>query len=133
MSHEAASGRGKSQDLRGLVLLLAAAIEGVHRYKYGTWPVAPAVVAIALVAFFTLLPRTMAAPARALTWVARKLGRVNNAIVLAVMFYLILAPVGMALRLFGSHRIERRPRPGQASYWKDRPDRGAGIDFRRMH
>jgi hypothetical protein len=48
---------------------------------------------------------------------AQRLAPVTNTILLGTFFYLVLAPVGLARRLFASDPLERKPRPDATSYW----------------
>ncbi len=45
------------------------------------------------------------------------LGFVVSPIVMGIIYFLILTPIGLALRLAGRDALQRRSR-GQASYWK---------------
>jgi hypothetical protein len=38
---------------------------------------------------------------------------------MATLFYLIIAPIGLLLRLFGTDPMERRILPDAESYWED--------------
>ncbi len=46
------------------------------------------------------------------------LGWINTRIILAVVFYLIFTPIGLAMRLFGVDLLDRRIEKGKQTYWK---------------
>jgi len=46
------------------------------------------------------------------------LGWLNTRIILAIMFYLVFAPIGLILRLFKKDLLDKRIEKGKASYWK---------------
>ena len=46
------------------------------------------------------------------------LGWINTRLILAIMFYLIFTPIGLALRLLRKDLLERKKGKGGLSYWK---------------
>ena len=62
---------------------------------------------------------------------ARLLGRVNTALFLFLVFYLLLTPLGLVLRLAGRDELDRRRRG--ASTWRPYPARnGDPRHFEKM-
>ena len=53
------------------------------------------------------------------------LGWVNTRILLSVIFFLLLAPVGLVSRLFGRDSLDQRISPQTNSYWKPRQPQSA--------
>ena len=51
---------------------------------------------------------------------AYPVGWVLGHVVMAVVFYLLVTPIGLLMRLFGRDPLARRFDPGAASYWKTR-------------
>lgn len=49
---------------------------------------------------------------------------VNTRIILILIFYLIFAPLGLVIRLFGKGLLEKRLDKGAISYWKQKEDSG---------
>lgn len=47
------------------------------------------------------------------------LGWINTRILLSVVFYLVVTPVGLAMRLFGRDPLNRRLDPDATSYWNE--------------
>ena len=52
------------------------------------------------------------------------LGFVMTRVILTVVYYLVMTPIGLVMRLLGKDPLDRRPDPGAASYWieKTYPD-----------
>ena len=57
------------------------------------------------------------------TWMALffPLGWTVSMIILSTIFYLVVSPIGLIMRLFGHDRCQRRPDPNTTTYWKPRP------------
>ena len=51
------------------------------------------------------------------------LGWVNTRLILAIMFYLIFTPIGLALKLLRKDLLERKKGEGGLSYWKEKEAR----------
>lgn len=49
------------------------------------------------------------------------IGFVLSYVLMGTLFYLIIAPVGLVLRLFGKDPLERKILPGAETYWVDSP------------
>lgn len=56
----------------------------------------------------------------AIMLVAAPIGFVISHVFLAVIYYLVITPIGLVFRLIGRDAIGRRLDPGAASYWRDR-------------
>jgi hypothetical protein len=86
----------------------------------------------ALAAFSGILAASAPAALRllyvALTAVALPVGWVVSNVLLAIVYYGILTPIGLALRLAGRDPLHRTFDRPSRSYWVDRP---AQVDVRR--
>ena len=51
---------------------------------------------------------------------AECMGWVMTRVILTVVFYLVLTPIGFFLRMTGKDLLGRHPQAGQGSYWKER-------------
>lgn len=49
------------------------------------------------------------------------LHRIMSTVVLAVIFYGVILPIGLAMRLLGKDPLKLRPSPAVQSYWIERP------------
>jgi protein-S-isoprenylcysteine O-methyltransferase Ste14 len=68
-----------------------------------------------------------------LTVVAFPIGFVLSYVIMATLFYLIIAPIGFLLRIFGQDPMDRRFLPAAKTYWIDaRPERPRKSYFRQF-
>jgi hypothetical protein len=81
-----------------------------------------AVLGAALLVLAGAAPRLLATPHRAWLGLSRILGRVNSAVFLFLVFFLVLTPLAFFLRLFGRDELRRRG-PSPASTWEPYPGR----------
>lgn len=69
-----------------------------------------------LIVLGLVAPALLTMPHRGWRVFSQLLGRVNTAIFLSIVFFLILTPVGLVFRLFGRDELRRR-RPVKGSMW----------------
>lgn len=110
-----------SRELRRFGIVLALALVAVfagllpwlfgHTRPWWPWPVAATLVALAGVS-----PRLLAPVHRGWMVVGHAFGWVNSRILLAAVFFLIIAPLGLMLRMLGKNPITRRPDADAPSY-----------------
>lgn len=63
--------------------------------------------------------------------VAFPIGFVLSQVLMALIYYLVMTPIGLVFRLIGRDAIGRRPDPQRQSYWHDRgPARKPASYFR---
>jgi hypothetical protein len=67
-----------------------------------------------------LVPAFMRLVFLGLSYLAWPIGFVVSHVVLAVVYYLVLAPIGLLTRLFGYDSMKRRFDPDAESYWIER-------------
>ena len=81
------------------------------------WPLWPWLLAAMLAVLAVMLPRLLYWPARLWLSFAHVMGWINNRLILAVLFFIIITPLGLVLRLLG--KLDYKPRRGKAeSYWQ---------------
>jgi hypothetical protein len=56
------------------------------------------------------------------------LHRIVNPIVMGLMFFVVITPVAIGMRLAGRDPLRLRPRPDESSYWIDRDPPGPEPD-----
>jgi hypothetical protein len=103
-------------------LLLALGLLLVFWRHRTTTGVAMAVPGAILVLLAAAAPSLLAAPHRGWLKFARVLGTINGFFFLSIVFFLILTPLGIVLRLFGRDELRRRG-PAPASMWEPYPER----------
>ncbi len=79
------------------------------------WP-APFTLATALAVLAALAPESLIPFEVRWFAFAKRLGRVNSAIVLTITYHLVVTPAGLLWRLFGGDPLELRAR--RESYWR---------------
>jgi hypothetical protein len=86
-------------------------------------PVAAGFGALALISgLFSLVhPKANLPIYLGLTIATYPIGFVLSYVIMGTLFYLIIAPVGFGLRLFGVDPMQRRIEPAATSYWEDAP------------
>ena len=84
---------------------------------YFTLPVGAVLVLLGL-----LVPRGLVYPNRAWMLLAEALSYVTTRIILGVVFFLIITPIGLVKRGLGWDPLSRRSKRG-GSYWRDYPER----------
>jgi hypothetical protein len=107
-----------------VVSLLLAAYSAYRGHSTWPWFVGAAVFFLITGFFFRAVLRPLY-----LGWMkfAFLLGWVNTRLILGVFFYLILTPIGMAMRLFGRDPLYRKFDRKATSYWVKR----APSEFKR--
>ncbi|MBF6567784.1 MAG: sxtJ [Candidatus Binataceae bacterium] len=84
--------------------------------KHRAIPLWPWIVCIALVAPALFFPEALKFPQLAWTKLGLVLGWVNQRIILSIIFYVILVPTGLIMRICGRDPMARRFDPGAESY-----------------
>jgi hypothetical protein len=92
------------------------------------WPVRsgqpPRVWVLAIAALFCLIAFTRPSLLRPLNLAWMRFGlllaRITNPLILGLLFYLVLTPMALILRLLGKDLLRLRRDPGAPSYWIER-------------
>ena len=83
--------------------------------------------------FSLVFPRANAPLFVGLSVVAFPIGFVLSYVIMATLFYAIIAPVGFIMRLFGMDPMDRRFLPNAKTYWLDaRPQRAKADYFKQF-
>ena len=113
--------RGSSDRAFGLVFAAVFAIVGLWPLMGGgplrIWALG---VAAAFLAAAALRPKFLAPLNRIWTVIGLFLHRIANFVILSLLFYLVITPTGLMLRLFGKDPLRLRFEPGARSYWIER-------------
>lgn len=111
--------------LAGFALLAIVARYEVLLFSFGLGAARPYVAggfaAVALLSCLSSLvyPRANLGLYLALTIVAYPIGFVLSYVVMGGLFFLVITPIGLVMRLLGRDPMERRFLPGAESYWVD--------------
>ena len=121
----------------GFIWLGFLAFFGVVAYfKFGSPLVARWlwVAAVVVPILGWLMPAFMRLVFLGMSYLAWPIGFVVSHVVLAVVYYLVLTPIGLLTRLFGYDSMKKSFDPEAKSYWVERPTPGAdaGRYFRQF-
>ena len=89
-------------------------------------------VAVALVIPALVLPRSLTYVQRGWMLIGEALGWVNTRIILSVIFYALVTPLGILMRRFGRDPIERRFEPDLTTYRVAKSPRNAAHMTRQF-
>ena len=96
-----------------LVVVFGLALPWLFSRPLPTWPYA---AAGALVALALAVPRALGPLHRVWMKVGHALGWVNTRIILSALFFVLVFPIGLLMRLFGKDTIMRSRDPNLESY-----------------
>jgi uncharacterized membrane protein len=102
----------------GLVVATFSALLGALSFWYGTgrWPIWFGVAGVMLILALTA-PRTLAPFDWAWTRLGLALHAIMSPVVLAILFYVCIAPIGFIMRLSGTNPLHRHYDADVESYW----------------
>lgn len=90
--------------------------EGPSNFIYGMWIAGP------LIALFGLLwPPTVRYLYIGLSLLALPIGLVLGNVMMAIIYYLMVTPVGLVFKLIGRDSLHRKLDPDAESHWVERP------------
>jgi saxitoxin biosynthesis operon SxtJ-like protein len=95
----------------------------------GAWELGLAVGLLVVAAF---APGILAPLNRAWAWIGRGLNRVVSPLLILVLFYGVVTPVGLAMRAAGKDSLRLRRDPHSSSYWIDCREESKTSDMRRQ-
>lgn len=100
-----------------------AIVAGLVWRKSGSTTAAAVLVGLGVViaALGLTVPRTLRPVFIALMVINYPIGWVVTHIVMAVIFYLVVTPLAVIMKLAGRDPMERRFDPSAKTYWKERP------------
>ena len=110
-----------NKDLRqfGIVLgLILIALGGLH-FRKGNDAIFPWLLTIGLLSVVTgtFLPGILRPTYKVFTKVTHAIGWFNTRVILIVVYYFILTPIGLLMRLFGKDPMDRKIKKYADSYW----------------
>lgn len=101
----------------GGVLLVIAAIRAWH---HGVWLWPLVAVGVALIALGLVWPQVLKPLQKIWMGIAVVLGAVMSRVILTLLFFLIVTPLGLFLKMRGKKLLQRGSTAGVASYWNVR-------------
>ncbi len=118
----------------GIGIAVVAGIWSVWPRVTGAGGIRATGIAVSIVVLASALarPGLLAPLFTAWMWLGRTMGRVVTPLVLAVLFYGIVTPMGIIRRTFGRDQMGRRREPGAGTYRHARTPR-PHIHMRRLY
>ncbi|HKY30638.1 MAG TPA: SxtJ family membrane protein [Pyrinomonadaceae bacterium] len=89
----------------------------LYRGKFVSVAQVTLVLGLALIILGVIFPKSLVYPNRAWMALAEVLAFISTRIILGLVFFLIVTPIGIAKRLFGWDPLTRRASP-KPSYWQ---------------
>ena len=83
-----------------------------------TWPIWPFIVMAIFWALALIIPQSLRKVNELWIKVGNVLGWINSRIILGIMFYLLIFPIGLLLKLFGKDSMDRKLESETDSYRK---------------
>jgi len=75
-----------------------------------------------------LFPAVMRLVFLGMSYAAWPIGFVVSHVILAMVYYLVITPIGLAMRVVGYDPMKRKRDPSQSSSWVERPSTGRGPE-----
>ena len=113
--------RDEKKDIRNFGLFLAAlfaVLGGISLYRHGgAWPYLWGVAGYALLTSLLIKPALRPVFVAAM-WLGKKINGVVTRIILTVFFLVVLAPIGIYMRIFRVDLLNRKRDPNAETYWQ---------------
>ena len=108
----------------GVLLIIAAVVWWRNDFTLTTAASVLGGLGTALVLLGLIVPVVLKPVYRVWMALAVVLGFIMTRVILTAVYYLIMTPIGLIMRLLGKDPLHRRPDPNTASYWipKTYPD-----------
>ncbi|HEX5874009.1 MAG TPA: SxtJ family membrane protein [Pyrinomonadaceae bacterium] len=94
----------------------------LYRGKFETAASVLTVVGLALILLGIVVPRVLVGPRRVWMKLAEGMAYVSSRVILALIFFLVLTPIGLVKRAMGWDPLHRRENP-RDSFWLPYPER----------
>ena len=112
----------------GLLFSAVFALLAGYGWLFKGWSLLIVLVLVAVAVAFVLLGFVAPKVLRPLNWLwfqlGQLLGKIVSPVVLGAIFFLILTPVSLLIRLFGRDELRLKRKASQTSYWLDRAPPG---------
>jgi hypothetical protein len=122
-SNEKGAGAPSKKELRVFnliwvaVFLVIGAATSIHSGELNTWPL---VVSATFLVIAATYPNLSLPFYRVWVKFGGFIGRVNAKIIMGLIFYLVITPIGILARMIGKDLLGKKLNSGSATYWDDR-------------
>lgn len=137
MSHFQVNRNPSRGDLRwfGLLLPLFAALVGaIARWQFGAPAAALGIWSAGgtLACLYWLVPPVRRPILVGWTYAALPIGWTVSHLMMGLVYFVVVTPIGLVSRLVRGETLHRRPNPNARSYWVERPRRTAARRYLRQ-
>jgi hypothetical protein len=112
--------RDEKKDIRNFGLMLAAILAGfggLSIYKQGNaWPILWGIAGVVLVCALFVKP-ALRPVFKGFMWFGMKMNWVMTRVILTVFFFIVLAPIGICMRIFRKDLMGRNYDPNAKTFW----------------
>ncbi len=108
--------------------LLSLLLPWIFNKEFQYWPLYLSAI---LALFYFVYPMGIYPVYRVWTLMSRSIGWINTRVILALIFYIIILPSGVLLKMFGKLQYRSYEPKAQASYWKTRETHFKNTDLER--
>jgi hypothetical protein len=109
-----------------------AALGSISLWRGRGYGAGELVLAVGFLTVAAFVPGALGPLNRAWAWVGRALNRVVSPLLILVLFYGVVTPVGLAMRAVGKDPLRRRRDAHTSSYWIDCRGESKTSDMRRQ-
>lgn len=128
---EAGPGPGSNRTFGLFFAGLFALAAAYGLWKGYAWAWLAGALAAALAIAGALAPRVLARANRAWFGLGMLLARIVNPLVIGIMFFLVITPIGLLMRAAGKRPLSLRFDAASPSYWIERKPRGPAPESMR--
>ena len=117
-----------------LLALFFSAVGAIARWQFSALPLSVAlwIAGGLIVAVYLVVPRSRLRIYRGWIYTTYPIGWTVSHVVLAAVYYLVVTPIGLAMRLAGRDPLNRRFERGCKTYWTPRVRRETSRYFRQF-
>ena len=112
------------KDLRqfGIALSVILGVFGTIHFFKGHGSAYPWFFALAIVFLFLgiLIPKSLKQVFTIFTKIAHAIGWFNTRVILIVVYYIILTPIGLVMKMFGKDILDIKSKQNKETYWRER-------------
>lgn len=115
-----------SKELRTFAVTIAIAfiaLGGLILWRKGETGLISAGIGAAILISGLVWPQSLTLPYKGWMALALVLGFIMTHIILGLVYYLVLTPIGLIMRMLGKNPLRARSGPDAPSYWINRQDR----------
>ena len=131
MAHSSTPVPGSDRVFGFFFAVLSGAIGGYALWSARPWGWLFVGAAALLALAAATAPRVLNRANRAWFALGMLLARIVNPVVMGVLFFLVVTPMGLLMRAFGKRPLSLRFEPGAPTYWIERKPRGPSPESMR--